>query len=159
VRDTLMSGVPTGITITALIPRRAAWTATPCAWFPADAATTPRRFSSSDSCDSLLYAPRALNEPVSCRFSSFSHTSAPADADSVEERDSGVRTMDPRVRMAAASMSARVITQGRCAPRRRRRKPRRRPARKGTTRATARDAARHAPLTARRAPIAGRAAV
>ena len=41
----LISGVVTGITIVALHPSRDAASATPCAWFPADAASTP--FSSA----------------------------------------------------------------------------------------------------------------
>ena len=51
--------------------------ATPCAWFPAEAATTPCFFSSSDNDFILKYAPRILNEPVFCRNSAFRYTSEP----------------------------------------------------------------------------------
>jgi hypothetical protein len=48
-----------------------AWYETPCAWFPADAAITPRVRSSGDSVRILFSAPRSLKEPVICRFSSL----------------------------------------------------------------------------------------
>jgi hypothetical protein len=38
----LIRGVVTGITMTALHPRRCAASATPCAWLPAEAQITPR---------------------------------------------------------------------------------------------------------------------
>src|SRR5690606_30660970 len=43
--------------------------ATPCAWLPALAQVTPRRFSSSDRLTILLYAPRSLYERTTCRSS------------------------------------------------------------------------------------------
>ena len=45
--ETFVNGVSAGITIVAGMPRRRAWYATPCAWLPADAATTPRRVGAS----------------------------------------------------------------------------------------------------------------
>ena len=47
-------GVVLGITMTALIPCRLAARARPWAWLPAEAAITPRAFSSSVSCATLL---------------------------------------------------------------------------------------------------------
>jgi hypothetical protein len=44
-----MKGVPLGITIVAGMPSRPAWYATPCAWLPADMATTPAFFCASVS--------------------------------------------------------------------------------------------------------------
>ena len=45
--------------------------ATPCAMFPALAVTTPSRSSSGDVCRIAFVAPRILNEPIGCRFSSL----------------------------------------------------------------------------------------
>ena len=72
-----MRGVCFGMTIVALMPRRFAASATPCAWLPADAAITPRAFSSSVNFAILLYAPRTLKEPVICKFSGLIYTSLP----------------------------------------------------------------------------------
>ena len=47
-------GVVTGITMTALAPRRFAARATPCAWLPAEAQITPRPRSSRDRWAILL---------------------------------------------------------------------------------------------------------
>jgi hypothetical protein len=68
---TFTSGAHLGITTVTGMPRSPPWYATPSAWFPADAAITPRRRSSGDSSSSLLRAPRSLNEPVIWRWSSF----------------------------------------------------------------------------------------
>ncbi len=45
-------GAPTGMNTVALMPSSCAASATPCAWLPADAATTPRARSSSVSRES-----------------------------------------------------------------------------------------------------------
>ncbi len=45
--------------------------ATPCAMFPALAVTTPPAMSSGFAWRIALAAPRILNEPMGCRFSSF----------------------------------------------------------------------------------------
>ncbi|MOA52619.1 hypothetical protein D3C78_1759500 [compost metagenome] len=45
--STLISAVDTGITIRVLIPKRLPEKATPCAWLPAEAVTTPRALCSS----------------------------------------------------------------------------------------------------------------
>ncbi|CAM5733841.1 hypothetical protein STENM223S_02950 [Streptomyces tendae] len=55
--------------------------ATPCAWLPALAATTPAARSSGSSPAIRTYAPRSLKEPVRWRFSHFSSTGAPTRAD------------------------------------------------------------------------------
>ncbi len=52
-------------------PASRAAQATACAWLPALAATTPAARWASPSVDSLLTAPRILNEPVRWRFSAF----------------------------------------------------------------------------------------
>lgn len=62
-------------------PSRDEASATPCAWFPADAATTPAARSSGRSPEMRTYAPRSLNEPVRCRFSHFRWTGAPTSPD------------------------------------------------------------------------------
>ena len=51
--------------------------ATPWAWLPALAATTPRARSASDSLAIRKSAPRTLNDPVRCRFSHFRKTGPP----------------------------------------------------------------------------------
>ena len=60
--STLIAGVVSGMTMRASIPRRRAASATPCAWLPAEAATTPRAASASSIRTIRLYAPRTLNE-------------------------------------------------------------------------------------------------
>src|SRR4051794_26855681 len=52
-----------------------------------------------------LVAPRSLNEPIGCRFSSLSQTSPGASA---FRRTRGVRTVTPAKRSRAARMSSRV---------------------------------------------------
>ena len=51
---TLMAGLVSGMTMVASQPRCLADRATPCAWLPAEAAMTPRRNCSSESCTILL---------------------------------------------------------------------------------------------------------
>src|SRR3954452_21833552 len=95
----------------ALAPSRRAARATPCAWLPALAATTPRARSASVSREMRVYAPRILNDPVRCRFSHLSHTGPPTRSASPRECHSGVcRTTSPRS-SAAASTSA-PLTRG-----------------------------------------------
>jgi len=54
VRATFTPGVKRGMTITARMPSRCAWKATPCAWLPALIAMTPRARSAGVSWASLL---------------------------------------------------------------------------------------------------------
>ena len=105
-------GVSRGMTITTGTPSRWPWYESPCAWLPADAAMTPRAFSPSVSCSSLFSAPRSLKAAVNCRFSNFTHTSAPEILDKVREKRQGVRSMWPCRREAAARMSSRVTLMG-----------------------------------------------
>lgn len=58
----LMLGAFTGMKITPLTFMKLQEYATPCAWLPALAQTTPLAFSSSVNVVNLLYAPRNLNE-------------------------------------------------------------------------------------------------
>src|ERR1041385_7668846 len=90
------------------MPRRRAWYATPCAWLPAEQAITPRFFSSALSEESLLNAPRSLNDAVNWWFSNLSQTSAPVISESVRECRNGVRMTCPSIVCAAFSMSCSV---------------------------------------------------
>src|SRR3954454_11690185 len=80
--------------------------ATPCAWLPAEAATTPRARSSSVRCDIRVYAPRTLKEPVRWRFSHLRSTWLPVSAESQRDSSIGVRTATPWISSAARSMSS-----------------------------------------------------
>lgn len=81
VAATFGSGAPTGMKTVARTPSSAEASATPCAWFPALAATTPAARSTGDSPAIRTYAPRSLNEPVRCRFSHLKWTGAPTSSD------------------------------------------------------------------------------
>jgi hypothetical protein len=73
---------------------------------PALTVTTPLRTSASGACRSALTAPRILNEPIGCRFSSLSQISAGA---STGRRTSGVRIAAPAIVSRARSISANGI--------------------------------------------------
>ena len=73
------------------MPSSRAAQATACPWLPALAAITPASRCAGESSDSLLTAPRILNEPVRCRFSAFSQNTRPARRDNVSDSSSGVR--------------------------------------------------------------------
>src|SRR5258705_8394563 len=92
----------------ARMPSSAAAKATPCAWLPADAATTPRSRSVSFSWASRLYAPRILYDPVRCRFSAFRSTGTPSNSVRYRDRSSGVTSTTAETRSRAARKSARV---------------------------------------------------
>lgn len=79
--STLIVGVTTGMTIVAGTPSVWAASATPCAWFPADAATTPAARRAAGARAIMLYAPRSLNEKTGCVSSRLSSTVAPRRAD------------------------------------------------------------------------------
>src|SRR6266704_52085 len=64
----------TGTTTVAGNPSRCAAQATPSAWLPLDAVTTP---SPPPATDRAASAPRTLNEPVGWKLSSLSRTPAP----------------------------------------------------------------------------------
>src|SRR5215204_2443828 len=92
----------------AAMPCCCAASATPCAWLPAEAATTPRARSSSESRAIRTAEPRTLNEPVRWRFSHLRCTGTPASAESHRDSTIGVRTATESTSGRAASMSARV---------------------------------------------------
>ena len=75
-------------------------------------ATTPRARSASDSCTSLLQAPRSLKEAVNWWFSNFRNTSTPVICDSVREGMQGVSCTCPCRRRAACSTSLASIMGG-----------------------------------------------
>src|SRR5690242_4425952 len=102
-----VAGAPSGTTTVHGMPRRFAFHATPCAILPALAVHTPCASWSRGMSAIALLAPRILNEPIGCRFSSLSQISAGASA---PNRTSGVRTAAPAMRSRAARMSASGIT-------------------------------------------------
>src|ERR1700710_1482748 len=79
--------------------------ATPCAWLPDENATTPPPRSACGIDDSLLKAPRNLNDPVRCSISGLRKTLAPTRSSSAGDDSSGVRTANGASTRAAASMS------------------------------------------------------
>src|SRR4051794_18053538 len=99
-------GAPSGMNTVALIPSACAARATPCAWLPADAATTPRAFSSGERRDIRVYAPRILKEPARWRFSHLSFTGLPVRAESQRDSSMGVRRAIAVISSAARSMSS-----------------------------------------------------
>src|SRR4051794_11155200 len=88
------------------MPSSRAANASPWAWLPALAATTPAARSASESCDSRLNAPRTLKEPVSWRFSALSTVRAPTRRDSSPAAITGVRRTRAPTRSRAALMSS-----------------------------------------------------
>src|SRR3984893_6297289 len=105
VRSRLDSGASAGITMVACIFRICAAAATPWAWLPDENATTPPPRASCGIDDSLLKAPRNLNDPVRCSISGFRKTLVPARSSSAGDDNSGVRTANGARTRAAASTS------------------------------------------------------
>src|SRR5579859_4465793 len=87
----LVSGTPTGNTTVAGTLSSFAARATPCPWLPAEAVSTPRARPAGGMASSLASAPRILNAPVRCWFSSFKYTSRPARLPISAECSTGVR--------------------------------------------------------------------
>src|SRR5260221_8648921 len=85
--------------------RSCAAAATPWAWLPEENATTPPPRAACGIEDSLLKAPRNLNDPVRCSISGFRNTFVPARSSSAGEDNSGVRTANGAKTRAAASIS------------------------------------------------------
>lgn len=81
VAATLGSGAPTGMKTVERTPSRVEARATPWAWLPALAATTPAARSSGESPAIRTYAPRSLKEPVRWRFSHLRWTGAPTSSE------------------------------------------------------------------------------
>src|SRR5580704_14623174 len=100
------------MTTVAAQPSRPAAYATPWAWLPALAATTPRARSASDSRLILTYAPRTLNDPVRCRFSHFRYTGPPIVSDSTREYRIGVSEITSRRSLRAAITSSGLTAPG-----------------------------------------------
>src|SRR5262245_35128755 len=76
-------------------------------------AMTPALASAGDRLRSLLQAPRSLNEPVNCWFSSLSTTAAtPVAVARRGAETAGVRTTWPAMVSAAARMSSMVTVIG-----------------------------------------------
>src|SRR5690606_33440289 len=111
--------VPSGTNTMPRIPSRCIAYATAAPWLPLEAATQPARRSASSSVSSRLKAPRSLNEPVCCRFSSLRCTSAPVTSEKYGEESSGVRLIHGPMRAAAAAImpgsAVRSIGAGRAA--------------------------------------------
>src|SRR5688572_25756026 len=72
----------------------------------------PRDVCSTGSERSLVAAPRSLNEPVSCRFSSFRKTRAGVPLPSARDSDSGVSRTYARMSLSAACESMKRILFG-----------------------------------------------
>src|SRR5690606_6964102 len=87
------------------IPSSRAASATPCAWLPAEAATTPRARSSGVSLDMRLKAPRILYEPVRCSDSSLRYTGEPRCSASTRDDSMGV-TLTTLVTTSRAALIA-----------------------------------------------------
>src|SRR5215210_7079474 len=98
------------MTTTARMPRSAAASATPCAWFPAEEQTTPRARSSRDNRASFTSGPRSLYDPVRWNSSALSRTSKPVCSDSSREVRSGVRRAWRATNSCAARESGRAKT-------------------------------------------------
>src|SRR5258708_23495869 len=79
--------------------------ATPWAWLQEENATRPAPRAACGIEDSLLKAPRNLNDPVRCSISGFRNTFVPARSSSAGEDNSGVRTANGAKTRAAASIS------------------------------------------------------
>src|SRR5919106_3217756 len=99
------------MTTTARTPSRAAASATPCAWFPAEEQTTPRARSSSDNRSSFTSGPRSLYEPVLWKSSALRRTSKPVSSDSSREVRSGVRRACRATSSCTARESGRAETR------------------------------------------------
>src|SRR3984957_21277484 len=79
--------------------------ATPWALLPDENATTPPPRALCGIDDSLLKAPRNLNDPVRCSISGFRKTLVPTRSSRAGEDNNGVRTAKGAITVAAASIS------------------------------------------------------
>jgi hypothetical protein len=95
VAATFGSGAASGMKTVEVHPSSDAASATPCAWLPALAATTPCARSCSDSRAMRTYAPRILNEPARWRFSHLIETGPPTSFDRARIPSSGSRAGHP----------------------------------------------------------------
>src|SRR5205814_1292911 len=99
IESSFVSGAWSGTTTVQGTPSSRAIQATPWPMFPAVAVTTPACSLSSGIWSTALLAPRSLNEPIGCRFSSFRWISR---SPSCRSRTSGVRRTRPARRSRAA---------------------------------------------------------
>src|SRR6266581_5551650 len=88
----LVSGALSGTIAEQEIPFCLACQARACAMFPALQVYTPRDFATSPANAIALQAPRTLNEPVGCKFSSFRQISM---SESTFNLTIGVRSTSP----------------------------------------------------------------
>ena len=97
----LTSGVCADTSTVASMSKARAASATPRPWLPAEAAITRGlavAAARSASAAMRAAAPRSLNDPVRCRFSSFSQTSAPVRRPSAGAGTRGVTRVSRRTR-------------------------------------------------------------
>ena len=102
---TLTAGAPSGTTMRAGVPpRAAAAAASAAAWLPLLCVVTPRAASRADRENTALHAPRYLNEPDTCSASALKYRRASVGvrASSRGERSTGVRRTWGAMRRAAA---------------------------------------------------------
>ena len=125
----LTSGVCADTSTVASTPKARAASATPRPWLPAEAAMTRGRSRPRSSASAAMRAaaPRSLNDPVRCRFSSFSQTSAPVRRPSAGAghqrrharqpadalRDLAAGDLAPDLRIEHARMTSRPATRSR----------------------------------------------
>ena len=88
--STLIFGVVTGTTRTALTPSIRAAYASPWAWLPDDVAMIPLAMASRGSDRALFSAPRILKAPVICSVSGLRYTSHPRVVSIFSARSNGV---------------------------------------------------------------------
>src|SRR5215207_5865005 len=95
------------MTIFARTPSSRAASATACAWFPEENATTPRARSAGVRRVRRENAPRALKAPTRWKTSHLKKTRQPSRASSCREVKTGVRWTWLAIRSRAARTSAR----------------------------------------------------
>ncbi|MEM8258599.1 hypothetical protein Q4R52_20945, partial [Morganella morganii] len=79
------SAVATGITIRAFTPVFPADSATPCAWFPADAVTTPRR-TAEEARGEKAWSPQNRERQVSFALRAYALLATSADKGAVRDK-------------------------------------------------------------------------
>src|SRR5690606_12215399 len=112
-RATFTAGAVSGTNTSAGAPDRDAAYAKASPALPPEAATIPASGSrpSSRAARTWLNAPRALNDPVCCVSSSFSHIRAAGASGAGSTSSSGVLRTRPAMRAAAAATSECAITR------------------------------------------------
>src|SRR5690242_10618594 len=90
------------MTTVARTPAERAAHASACAWFPADTVTTPRARAAASKPLTAFRAPRALNEPVFCKFSHLRKRVTPTGSPTRAAESVGVTWTRPAMRSRAA---------------------------------------------------------